>query len=148
MDQDLNDDMNKLVRYSVICVDRENETVLQSTRDTLVKDRMDGGGFTAWKIAEFHDRLRNGEVDLPDEWKKDPPDGLETTPKGKLANLPGEVAKYLRVPFHVIDRYPRERFKYEEKQIQVLKEIKTAMAKPDIPVDKLGPDEEMHIQKK
>ena len=148
MDQDLNDDMNKLVRYSIICVDRENETVLQSTRDTLVKDRMDAGGFTAWKIAEFHDRLKSGEVDVPDEWRKDPPHGLKKTPGGKLDSLPGEVAKYLRVPFHIVDRYPRERFKYEEKQIQVLKEIKTEIGKGHIPLERLGPDEEMHIQRR
>ena len=38
--------------------------------------------------------------------------------------MPEEDKKYLRVFFEILDRYPREKFKYEEMQIDVLKEIR------------------------
>jgi len=126
MDQDLNDDMNKLVRYSIVCVDRENETVLQGIRETLVKDRMDHSGFTAWKIMEFVRRMVNSQVNVPDDWMTDPPEGA-TIHHDKLMGFEGDVMKYLRVPFQVVERYPRERYKYEEKQNKILKNIELAI---------------------
>src|SRR5207248_261075 len=38
-----------------------------------------------------------------------------------------EDKKYLRVHYDVLERYPREKFKYEEDQIRVLQEIRDRM---------------------
>jgi hypothetical protein len=132
MDWDLNDDMNKLVRYSIVCVDRENETVLQKLEETLVRDRLDESGFTAWKILEFVQRMANGDVDAPPAWRHPStvPDGVEIH-GGKLRRIGGDPMKYLRVPFQIVDRFPRERFKYEEKQIQVLRKIEERIGPGD-----------------
>lgn len=98
MNKDLRDDMLKLVRYKVLFVKREEERVLQQG-DELVSDNMDSTAFTAWKIAQ----LKDSDV---------------------LKGISDEDKKYLRVYFEVLDRYPRERFKYEEDQIKVLEEIR------------------------
>ena len=98
MSKDLHDDMLKLVRYKVLFVKREDERVLKEG-DELVPDNLDSTGYTAWKIAE-----------------------LEKT--GELKGIDNKDKKYLRVYYEVLDRYPRERFKYEEDQIEVLREIR------------------------
>jgi hypothetical protein len=98
MNKDLHDDMLKLVRFKVLFVKRENERVL-AEGDELVPDNMDSTAFTAWKIAQLQ--------------------GTD-----KLKGISDEDKKYLRVYYEVLDRYPREKFKYEEDQIEVLKEIR------------------------
>lgn len=126
MDIDLNDDMNKLVRYSIICVDRHNEVVLESLRETLLHDRMDERGFTAWKVVEFSSRMAAGHIPAPPEWIMKPPQGV-VIDSGKLKALGPDQNKFLRVSFQVVDRFPRERFWYEEKQITALERIAQAM---------------------
>lgn len=132
MDQDLNDDMNKLVRFSIICVDREHETVLQKLEETMVRDRLDENGFTAWKILEFVQKMAAGEVEAPSAWRHPGtrPGGVEIR-SGRLVKIDGEAMKYLRVPFQIVARFPRERFKYEEKQIEVLRQIEKDLAHRD-----------------
>jgi hypothetical protein len=98
MNKDLHDDMLKLVRFKVLFVKREDERVL-AEGDELVPDNMDSTAFTAWKIAQLQ--------------------GTD-----KLKGISDEDKKYLRVYYEVLDRYPREKFKYEEEQIDVLKEIR------------------------
>lgn len=98
MKNDLRDDMLKLVRFKVLYVKREYEEVL-AKGDELVFDNMDSTAFTAWKIAQLQS-------------------------EGKLKGIPDKDKKYLRVYYEVLDRYPRERFKYEEEQIDVLKQIR------------------------
>lgn len=98
MNKDLRDDMLKLVRFKVLFVKREYEEVL-AEGDELVSDSMDSTAFTAWKIAQM-------------QWD------------GKLKNIDEKDKKYLRVYYEVLDRYPRQKFKYEEQQIEVLKQIR------------------------
>jgi hypothetical protein len=126
MDIDLNDDMNKLVRYSIICVDRNHEVVLESLRETLLHERMDERGFTAWKVVEFSNRMAAGHVQAPVEWITKPPQGV-VIDSGKLKALGPDQNKFLRVSFQVVDRFPRERFWYEEKQITALEQIAQSM---------------------
>src|SRR5262249_61980068 len=45
-----------------------------------------------------------------------------------LTGLPDDDKKYLRVYYEVLERYPREKFKYEEQQIRVLEEIRDRVA--------------------
>jgi len=102
MDKDLNDDLLKLVRYKILFVKRGDEEVLRE-KDELVYDNMDGPAFTAWKIAEYIEATKTDS---------------------KLKRVGKDDEKYLRVFYEVLERSPRERFKYEEDQIQVLKEIR------------------------
>ncbi len=100
VDTNLQDDMLKLVRYKILSVERENERVLHDG-EALVHDNMDGTDFAAWKIAEF---IQTQQPDLRHSEKK-----------------------YLRVYYEILKRYPREKFKFEEKQIEVLREIKDCL---------------------
>jgi hypothetical protein len=133
MDRDLRDDMLKLVRYKVLFVRREYEVAFPE-REDLVSDNMDGAAFTAWKTAEFIQELGKGETRIPKKWsvKKYPPEDRDAADAantkyckdGYLMGLPDEDKKYLRVYYEVLERYPREKFKYEEQQIRVLEEIR------------------------
>jgi len=129
MDKDLHDDMLKLVRYKVLFVRREYEVAFPEKED-LVSDNMDGSAFTAWKIAEFIQELQRGETSVPAKWvdkgypKNSESSGSSFVKDGKLLGLPPEDKKYLRVYYQVLERYPREKFKYEEQQIRVLEEIR------------------------
>jgi len=130
LDKDLHDEMLKLVRYKVLFVKREFEHAFPEQED-LVPDDMDGSAFTAWKIAEFiqdlaKQRTREGQeqidIRVPHKWKNYPK--REFIVDGYLIGLPHEDKKFLRVYYEVLDRYPREKFRYEEQQIEVLKEIR------------------------
>ena len=134
MDRDLRDDMLKLVRYKVLFVKREYEHAFREEED-LVSENMDAAAFTAWKVAEFIQRLKRDDTRVPDKWlkyhsgkyvKEIDVNGVKTL---VLHELPHDDKKYLRVYFEVLDRYPRERFKYEERQIEVLEEIREQLGK-------------------
>src|SRR5262245_46324739 len=123
MDKDLHDDMLKLVRYKVLFVRREYEHAFPE-REDLVPDNMDGTAFTAWKTAEFIQELGRKETRIPEKWKGKRYPSPEFVEGDYLKGLPDEDKKYLRVYYEVLERYPREKFKYEEQQIRVLEEIR------------------------
>ncbi len=84
---------------------------------------MDGASFTAWKVAEFIQNLANMDTELPPKWKNYP--ASQYAFGGKyLTGLDPDDKKYLRVYYEVLERYPREKFKFEEEQIDVLKDIR------------------------
>lgn len=135
-DTDLSDDhVLKLVRYKIIFIKRDYEVAFPEVEE-LVSDSMTDTGYTAWKIAEFIQRL--SETPVPKKWgggtdqgekPKYPPGGKFDPGAGKngewvINSLPEDDKKYLRVYFEVLDRYDREKFKYEERQIEVLEEIR------------------------
>ena len=131
-DRDLRDDMLKLVRYKILFVKREYEDVLLQDQEELVHDNITEADYIGWKIADFIQKLPNRETKVPSKWKDYPPDDLvQGKPKYRdgnvLLGLPEEDKKYLRVYYEVLDRYTRERFKYEEEQIDVLKEIRNKL---------------------
>jgi hypothetical protein len=96
-------------------------------QEDIVSENMDGTAFTAWKVAEFMQALERGETEVPRRWReKNYPSG-DCTSDGKLKKLPEDDKKYLRVYYEVLDRYPREKFKYEENQIRVLEQIRDKM---------------------
>jgi len=130
LDKDLHDDMLKLVRYKVLFVRREYEVAFPEQED-LVSDNMDGSAFTAWKVAEFIQDLGKRTTPVPIKWsdKSYPP--AEFVEGNYLNGIPHEDKKYLRVYYEVLDRYPREKFKYEEQQIRVLEEIRDSMTKAE-----------------
>jgi hypothetical protein len=128
MDKDLHDDMLKLVRYKVLFVRREYEHAFPE-REDLVSDNLDGTAFTAWKTAEFIQELGRKETKRPMKWKDKSYPGPEFMDGDYLKGLPDDDKKYLRVYYEVLERYPREKFKYEEQQIRVLEEIRDKMPK-------------------
>jgi len=128
-DKDMHDDMLKLVRYKILFVKRDLEYAFPE-KEELVAENTDAAGYTAWKIAEFIQKLR--ETPIPEKWrsKKYPREVHETSPPSPppmIDDLEEDDKKYLRVYFEVLERYPRERFRYEERQIQVLEEIRDKM---------------------
>ncbi|HKD14883.1 MAG TPA: hypothetical protein VKE71_10075 [Candidatus Angelobacter sp.] len=142
LDKDLHDDMLKLVRYKILFVKRDYEWAFQE-REALVHDNMDGNAFTAWKIAEFIQELKDPDkyphvdrVTVPSGWNSYPGTGYEEK-VGKftyLTGFPPEDKKYLRVYYEVLERFPREKFRYEEEQIDVLKDIRDRL--PEAPGSK------------
>ncbi|MGH8070043.1 MAG: hypothetical protein ACRERE_33325 [Candidatus Entotheonellia bacterium] len=139
-DRDFRDDMLKLVRYKVLFVKREYEHVFYE-KEELVHDNISEADYMGWKIAEFIQQLNKETTEIPEKWKGYPEDKdgrqyrRRIAEKNILIALPEEDKKYLRVFFEILDRYPREKFKYEEMQIDVLKEIR----------DKLG--EKVNIER-
>lgn len=129
-DKDLHDDMLKLVRYKVLFVRREYEYAFPEQED-LVSDNMDGSAFTAWKIAEFIQDLHRQTTRVPLKWKDKSYPPREFIKDGYLNGLPHEDKKYLRVYYEVLERYPREKFKYEEQQIRVLEDIRDILGGSD-----------------
>jgi len=131
-DTNLNDDMLKLVRYKILFIRRDYEHAFPE-QEELVFDNMTDSAFTAWKIAEFIQSLDRTEV--PTKWReKVPPyppkqerrivDGRETW---VIHSLPETDKKHLRVYFEVLQRYAREKLKYEEDQLDALRGIKEAI---------------------
>jgi len=106
MDKNLRDDTLKLVRYKLLFVKREQEKAFPEQED-LVYDNLDEAAFTAWKVAEF----------------------IQNHPN--LVNE--EDKKYLRVYYEVLQRFPREKFKYEEDQIRVLRQIRDHLSTRSAP---------------
>ena len=134
MDSDLRDDMLKLVRYKVLFVKREYEHAFDEQED-LVSENMDEAAFTAWKVAEFIQGLgHEPPTRVPGRWgSKYPGEKYRGGPnKEFLKGLPDDDKKYLRIYYEVLDRYPRERFKYEERQIEVLEDISGRLEKSRI----------------
>jgi hypothetical protein len=97
MDQSLNTDRVKLVRYKILSLKRGHEHIIHGAGgEELVTENMDDGAYKVWKIAEHC----------------------------KQMNVPSEDQKYLRVYFEVLDSYDRQELKYHEDQLQVLREIR------------------------
>jgi hypothetical protein len=128
-DRNLSDDQLKLVRYKILFVKRDYETAFPE-REDLVYDNMTAEAFTAWKIAEFIQRLDTELV--PHRWKaKNYPTGrtyreAEKEPGAKvyIHKLSEDDKKYLRVYFEVLDRYVRDE---GDEEVDVLKEIRDAI---------------------
>lgn len=121
-DRDLQDDMLKLVRYKILFVRRDFEHAFPE-REDLVYDSMDGSAFAAWKVAEFIQELQKGEISVPPKWTARNYPDPKYVRNGKLIGLDDEEKKYLRVYYEVLERYVREKFYYEEQQIEILRKI-------------------------
>jgi len=121
-DKDLQDDMLKLVRYKILFVRRDYEHAFDE-REDLVYDSMDGSAFAAWKVAEFIQELGKGKTEVPEKWKARNYPEAQYVRHGKLIGLDDEDKKFLRVYYEVLERYVREKFYFEEQQIEILREI-------------------------
>ena len=151
-DTNLNDDMLKLVRYKILFIKRDYEHAF-GEQEELVWDNMTDTAFTAWKVAEFIqnlDTIRTPEkwclkhypplprsVDDPsnEPIKTEASKGESAKESSKAAAgpvlnrefirwLPEEDKKHIRVYYEVMARYSREKFKHDERQIEVLEQIR------------------------
>jgi hypothetical protein len=144
-DTNLSDDMLKLVRYKVLFIKRDYEVAFPE-QEELVHDNMTETAFTAWKVAEFIQRL--AQTEIPPKWarkeyprtqgEKDAPKEIrdkweaEKGTKTPLVYwLPEGDKKFLRVYFEVLSRYARERFRHDEREVEVLEEIRDAIRRRD-----------------
>lgn len=134
MDKELNDDTLKLVRFKILFVKRDYEHAFPE-QEELVSDNIDGTAFTAWKVAEFIQRCHRDEIEVPHKWRNRypskhlKPSHVDGNDRQCLAGFPEDDKKYLRVYFEVLERYKREKFRYEEEQIDVLREIRDEIGK-------------------
>lgn len=125
MEKNLSGDELKLVRYKILFVKRDHEVVLEE-RDELLSDDMSDSDFVGWKIADFMGRL--AETPVPQKWiDKKYPREFANKLNPMIGSLESADKKYLRVYFEILDRYPREEFHYQERQVEVLEEIREAI---------------------
>lgn len=124
-DKDLSDDQLKLVRYKILFVKRDYEVAFPE-REDLVHDNISGEAFTAWKIAEFIQRLPKETI--PDKWRKKKypkrHDDERVPADGFIHRLDEDDKKYLRVYYEVLERYVREE---DDTEVDVLKDIHKAI---------------------
>lgn len=127
-DKDLSGKDLKLVRYKILFVKRDHEHAFDEQEELLHADT-DDSGFTAWKIAEFIQKLPRDAgmqdgVRIPRKWasKNYPP--REYRSDGYLTGLPDEDKRFLRLYFEVLHRYPREELEYQEQQLDILRGIR------------------------
>lgn len=127
-DRDLGGKDLKLVRYKILFVKRDYEHAFNE-QEELVHADTDDTGFTAWKIAEFIQKLPRDAgtpegVRIPSKWlsKNYPPRDYRAN--GYLTGLPDDDKRYLRLYFEVLDRYPREELEYQEQQLDILRGIR------------------------
>jgi hypothetical protein len=123
----------KLVRYKILFVKRDLEYAFPEKEELVTENYIDETGYIAWKIAEFIQDLRN--VEIPRKWrdKRYPRNVDLTSPpedSPKINELPEDDKKYLRVYYEVLQRYRREPFKYQERQIEVLEQIRDKLSGP------------------
>lgn len=128
MDKNLNDDMLKTVRYWIAFEKRDYETILYQGTDQ-VYDNLTAAQFTAWKMAEFMQQLKDGDVKVPVAWKnrsglyiaRKNDDG--TTVKGKIGDFHEEDKKYLTVDWEVVGRVQRRKGRFDERKTEALERI-------------------------
>jgi hypothetical protein len=96
-DTNLNDEMVKLVEFTIVTIERGNERKLVGPEQILVTDDLTGNAFSNARIADWSE-----------------------TAKGKDADVRSNT---LRVYYNVLDRWPKEDLKKDERQIEYLKEI-------------------------
>jgi len=102
-DTNLNDDMAKLIDYSIVSIDRDrsDEKKFLLRDQIVVTENMTGDSFATWMIAKFIQE-----------------DGM---------NFPHDEKKHLRVYYNVLDRWPQPDLEYEESQLNVLRGIREAI---------------------
>lgn len=103
----LEDEMVKLVGYTIVSLKRDAERVMPGGEGTIiVTDSMTEDAFVAWVVARYCQSA---------EYKKMP----EEERRGHR--------EYLAVHYNVARRWARKPLKFEERQVEVLGEIRDAL---------------------
>lgn len=110
----LQDDSVKLVAYTIVSLKRGHERILDGGEGSvLVTESMTARAFRSWILAKYMQQ----EIDVPGEPGK-------KIRRGDARLLPKEELKYLRVFYVIPTRWPREPLEFEEKQIEILRDIR------------------------
>src|SRR5437867_10462694 len=113
----LEDDMVKLVAYTIVSLKRGDERVMDGGEGTvIVTDSMTGRAFVSWILA----RYLQEEVSVL---------GHEKPKQLRSKLIPRGELKYLQVYYVVSKRWPRHGLAFEQDQIRVLKDIRDGIAK-------------------
>lgn len=106
---DLDDDLVKLVAYTIVSIQRDRERVMKKGAGTVVvTERMTPESFAAWRIAEY--LASDGYADLDEGDRLGPSE-----------------EKYLRVDYVVSRRWPRQSRGFEGRQLAALGRIRKAL---------------------
>lgn len=102
-DSNLSDDMVKLVRFTIVSIQRDDEHILRNgLGEKIVTDNMDDESFASWVLSEYFQRAEHEPIDDDDK-------------------------KYLRVYTEVLDRWPKQDRKFEKRQLGSLEGIEEAL---------------------
>jgi len=101
--QDLSNDLVKLVEYSIVSIERGDERELpEGSGKVVFSENMTSSSFAAWRIAEY-------------------------TAGSPPRSISADATKYLRVYYRVLDTWPRQSLRYEERQLDILERIEEKM---------------------
>jgi len=100
-DTNLSDDQVKLVRYTIVSVQRDRERKLEED-EILVTDELTPDGFASWRIAAYFQRPDHEEI-------------------------PHDEKKHLRVCYRVLCRWQRESLHYQSRKLDELRGIREAI---------------------
>ncbi|HUP42571.1 MAG TPA: hypothetical protein VM599_05110 [Thermoanaerobaculia bacterium] len=101
-DTNLHDDQVKLVRYTIVSVERDRERKLEED-EILVTDELTPDGFASWRIAAYFQRPDHEEIGH-------------------------EEKRHLRVCYRVLCRWQRESLHYQSRKLDELRGIREAIA--------------------
>lgn len=132
MDVDLGGTDLKHVRYQVLFAKQGAEVTLREGSEIVAGD-ITGATFAAQKKAEFLNDLERGQIAVPLNWDSQgyPPNGLVRD--GKLAGLPVEDLKYLKVYIELTSRYVPDESEYAKDQASALRELNNLLGSEDGP---------------
>jgi hypothetical protein len=133
-DKNLSGEDLKLVRYKILFVKRDYEHAFEE-QEELVHDNTTEAAFNAWKVGQFIQDLSpsKNKYRFPDKWNQNKDLQKHKSSQNYLTGFPFEEddKKYLRVYFEVLERYPREPFRYQEEQISILRDIRNTLGRVD-----------------
>jgi len=119
----LEDDMVKLVAYTIVCLRRDKERIMDGGQDSvIVTDNMTGEAFTSMIIAKYLQEEVDDPNDDTGKKKISRIEWIKLKPEWELDDL-----RYLRVYYVVSHRWPREPLDFEERQIDWLQKIRDVM---------------------
>ena len=121
----LQDDMVKLVAYSIVSLKRGEEKIMDGGEGSIiVTDNMTKKAFTTMLIAQYFQKKVDDPKDPAGKRKIPRIELLQQDSKWKSGDL-----KYLRVYYVVSTRWPREPLKFEQNQVKVLREIRDEISR-------------------
>lgn len=95
----------KLYEYYILSIKRDDEKIIAGPRSLVVTSEMSGEAFSSWVIAAYFQEEGHQQINHNDK-------------------------KYLRVAWRIAGTFPRERAEYQKDQVEVLREIRNAIAAP------------------
>ena len=107
-DTNLHDDMVKLVEYTLVTIERGQERALEGPKQIMITDDLTRDAFSNARVAAWFTQT-GGEVDLEDE-------------KGQVHKRLVDP-ETLRVYYRVLDRWPKEDLKKDERHVEYLRQI-------------------------